>query len=186
MSGENHRPDSGMCLCLTDEQKEEAAAWRGNTTWCLQAALTEREKPSETNSRRLPIRTGVYFHWLCKQPFASCSGRRGVTAEGWGQWCRPAFICCPFNPFHWGDGDLRPIPQCTGHGARRGFTGRRTDAKHASWLHRKSSSLIMLLFTYWSALVLRTVSYFENFNFQPGLRPHVTHPPTKEFNKEYI
>lgn len=24
MSGEN-RPDSGMCLCLTDEQKEEAA-----------------------------------------------------------------------------------------------------------------------------------------------------------------
>lgn len=28
MSGGNH-PDSGMCLCLTDEQKQEAAA----VTW---------------------------------------------------------------------------------------------------------------------------------------------------------
>lgn len=45
-----NRPDSGMCLCLTDEQKEEGAARRGNATWCLQVFLTEREKSSETNS----------------------------------------------------------------------------------------------------------------------------------------
>lgn len=138
-----NRPDSGMCLCLTDEQKEEAAARRGNTTWCLQVCLTEREKSSETNSSWLLIKSDVYFHWPWKQWFAYWIGRllwkkkwrRGNQRSGLRS-VVPSFIRCPFNP-SLGRGGFEANP--TMHWAK-GQAGIHREThkckKNASCLHR--------------------------------------------------